>query len=568
MVLSIVIGCAMGLVAIIIKSLTRFISQLTTLEINADVFYNVLYIVLPSIGILLAYVFIRYVIRQSIGHGIPSILYAISKEGGRIKKHNTFSSLIASAVTAGFGGSVGLEGPTVATGGALSSQISKQFNLSYKQSILLIGCAAAGAMAAIFKAPVAAIVFAIEVIMLDLTMSSIVPLLLASISATLVSYALTGQNVLYSVSVTDKFLLKDVLHYIVLGITCGMVSVHFTRMYMWVTGFFERLKAQRVRWLMGAAILGTLIFLFPTLYGEGYESINTILKGDTSYLFENSLLHEFQDNIYIVLGLIFALVVLKVVATSVTIGAGGVGGIFAPALFTGVHLGFLYASVVNLLGIGKISVSNFALVGMAGLIAAVVHAPLTAIFLIADITSGYELLVPLMIVSTISYATVRLFHADSVYTIQLRKRGELLTHDTDSNILTLMSLDSLIEDDFVTIGPNDTLRTMVKHISNSRRNIFPVVENEKLVGIVHLDHVRSIMFDEAEYDNVIVSSLMLSELDPVKQGEDSLKDVTDKFHRLGLFNLPVIKGEKYVGFVSRSRVFSKYQELMKQLSED
>lgn len=569
MILSVVVGCMMGVVAIVIKSLTRWSSMLTELRFTYGMFYDSLYIVLPSIGILLSIIYVKYVIRQRIGHGIPSVLYAISKSKGDIKRHNVFSSMITSAITVGFGGSVGLEGPTVATGGALSSQISRFFGLSHKHSILLIGCAAAGAMAAIFKAPIAAIVFAVEVIMLDLTMASIVPLLLASISATLVSYLFTGQNVLYTFTVTDKFALKDVLHFIVFGVACGLVSAHFTRMYMWLTDLFLKIKKQRVRWILGTIGLGGLIFLFPSLYGEGYEAVNSCLAGDVNYIFDSSTFREFKSNGMAMLGIVLAIVVLKVVATSITLGAGGVGGIFAPTLFTGVHLGFLYATTVNMLGIAKLSVSNYALIGMAGLIAAVLHAPLTAIFLIADITNGYELLVPLMIVSTISYATVRIFHSDSVYTVQLRKRGELLTHDMDHNILTLMSLESLVEEDFIVIKPEDKLRALVANISKSRRNIFPVVnDNGELVGIVHLDHVREIMFQPDEYDNVVVSSLMISDLSPVDFDKDGLKEVAAKFHQLGLFNLPVIARGRYVGFVSRSRVFSQYQQLMQQMSED
>lgn len=567
LILSVLIGCLMGLISLVLKTLTKGISKIATLNFSADQFYNFLYIILPIIGIFLTVVVARYIIKKPIGHGIPSVLYAISRTKGDIKRHNTFSSLITSALTAGFGGSVGLEGPAVVSGGALGSQLSGFFKLTYKQTILMLGCAAAGILAAMFKAPIAAIIFAIEVIMLDLTMSSILPLLLASISATLVSYFLTGQNVLYSVKVVDQFELGDTLHYVALGIICGLASTHFTRMYMWLSKLFERIAKKRIRLILGAIILGMLVFLFPSLYGEGYEAINACLAGESKYLFENSIFYSMRTNIYITIGILAAVVILKVVATSITLGSGGVGGIFAPTLFTGAHLGFLYAFVVNM-GLDKISLNNFALIGMAGLIAAVMHAPLTAIFLIADITSGYELLVPLMIVSAISYATIKLFHSNSVYTIQLMKRGEVMTHHKDHNILSMMTLDSLIETDFISLSRDDKLRTLVDAISQSDRNMFPVTGKEgKLNGIVYMNHIRQIMFEQEKYDEVAISELMDEVEASVDIHQHAIKDVVDMFYDTGLYNLPVIDKGKYVGFLSRSRVFSKYQQLTKQFSE-
>ena len=566
LILSVITGLGVGMAAVVIKNTVHFIKHLLTSGFTVQ-YQNYLYFAYPAIGILGAILFAKYIIKQHVGHGIPSVLHAKSKTNGIIKPHNIYSSIVTSALTVGFGGSVGLEGPTVATGAAIGSNLGRVLRLNYKQITSLLGFACAGAMAAIFKAPIAAIVFALEVIMLDLTMSALVPLLTASVTAALTSYFVFGMQVLYTFELKDDFLLKDVPYYILFGILAGFISVYFTRTYMFVGGLFEKINQWYIKLIAGGVILGVMIFLFPSLYGEGYEAINEALKGDFSYLFDNSIFYDYRDDALITLALILGIVLLKVVATSVTFGSGGVGGIFAPSLFMGVNAGLFFAKGLNYLGLGNLSENNFALVGMSGLIAGVIHAPLTAIFLIAEITGGYALFMPLMIVATISYGTVKIFEANSVYTIQLAKRGELITHHKDKALLSLMKIDSLIERDFNIISPEATLGDLVKVISKSHRNVFPVVSEEKnFHGIVIMDHVRHVMFRPELYDETFVRNLMFTPTNSVSI-HDPMEKVAHKFQQSGNYNLVVLDDGKYVGFVSRANVFSKYRELLKEFSE-
>ena len=566
-IMAVLIGISVGLAAVIIKESVHLIRELLTGGFNMEE-YNILYSIYPAIGIGLAVIMINYVIKQRVGHGIPTILHAISSTGGNIPQHNMFSSVVASALTVGFGGSVGLEGPTVATGGAIGANLGKMFHLSYRQIILLIGCAAAGAMAAIFKAPIAAIVFVLEVIMLDLTMSSLVPLLLASVSAALTSYLFLGQDVIYPFTLTDKFGVNEVPLFIGLGIFTGMVSVYFTRVYIKVGGVFEHVKNRWMKVIYGGLSLGLLILLFPSLYGEGYETINGGLAGDFSYLFDRSLFYDLPREGWWLIGMVAIVLFLKVVATSITFGAGGIGGIFAPSLFTGLNAGILFALIHNQLLNPDISITNFALVGMGGIIAGVLHAPLTAIFLIAELTMAYELFVPLMITATISYATIKIFEPNSVYHIQLVKRKQLFTHDKDKIVLALMRVDKLIERNFTTIRLDANLGQLVEVIAHSNRNIFPVIDDDQnFYGMVVLDHIREIMFKTELYEETWVRNLMIKPVVVIEPGE-SMDSVAQKFHRSGKFNIPVIQHGKYVGFVSRARVFSSYRQLLKQWSED
>ncbi|MCB0806717.1 MAG: chloride channel protein [Bacteroidales bacterium] len=567
LILSVITGLAVGIAAVVIKNSVHFIKHLLTSDF-AEQYQNYLYFVYPTIGILGAVVFMRYILKQQVGHGIPSVLYAKSKTNGIIKPHNVYSSIITSALTVGFGGSVGLEGPTVATGAAVGSNIGRVLRLNYKQITSLLGFACAGAMAAIFKAPIAAIVFALEVIMLDLTMSALVPLLTASVTAALTSYFVFGMEALYTFELKDKFLLSDVPWYILFGVVAGLVSVYFTEVYNFVGKIFDRFKSWYVRLIIGGVILGILVFFFPSLYGEGYEALNACLTGDYSYLFDNSIFYPYRDSITVTIILILAIVLLKVVGTSVTFGSGGIGGIFAPSLFMGANIGLFFAKVVNVSQFGSISENNFALVGMAGLIAGVIHAPLTAIFLIAEITGGHQLFMPLMIVATISYGTAKVFEKNSVYTIQLAKRGELMTHHKDKALLSLMKINTLIETNFATIHPNATLRDLVKVISGSSRNIFPVVdEKQKFHGIIVMDQVREIMFKPELYDITFVRNLMFMPTNTV-QSDEPMEQVAHKFQHSGKYNLVVLEKDKYLGFVSRANVFSKYRELLKDFSEE
>ncbi len=565
LILSALIGLLVGLAAVVIKNLVHLIQQLA--EGIAGMTHEYLFLIFPSIGILLAVLFIKYINRRPVQHGIPGVLYAISKRNGIINRHNLYSSVVTSALTVGFGGSVGLEGPTVATGAAIGSNLGRWFRMSYKQNILLLGCACAGAMSAIFKAPIAAIVFALEVIMLDLTLASLVPLLVASATAALTSYLFMGQNYLYSVNIQDTFLMKHVPYYLLLGVLTGFMSVYFTKMYMFVTGLFEKIRNSWVRLATGALALGILVFLIPSLYGEGYEPINNVLNGNYGYLFEQSLYERFSDSLPAMLIILLSILAFKVVATSITFGAGGIGGIFAPSLFIGSNLGLFAGKILNLFG-ANLPENNFALVGMAGLVAGVIHAPLTAIFLIAEVTGGYELFMPLILVATISYATTRIFIANSVYTIQLAKRGELMTHDRDKNVLLLMSVQNLIERDFSQIHPEAKLGDLIAVIKKAHRNIFPVVDEDGIFhGIVKMDDIRHIMFDKESWDTIYVRDLMFMPQFTISKDE-SMEEVTRKFHISNRYNIAVLDEGKYLGFVSRAKVFSTYREMLKKISRE
>ncbi|MFO8088010.1 MAG: chloride channel protein [Bacteroidales bacterium] len=567
LILSVIVGLVSGLAAVLIKNSVHLIQAGLTNFFSKE-YANYLYFAYPTIGVLLALLFIRYVVKHKVDHGIPGVLSAIATKKGKIHRHNMFSSVVSSALTVGFGGSVGLEGPTVATGAAYGSNIASLAHIEYKDRLLLIACATAGAMSAIFKSPIAAVVFSMEIIMLDLTMRRLVPLIMSSATAALTSYFFLGQDVLYPFELQETFSLPDIPFYIVLGVLTGFASVYFTEIYVKIAKLFERFKNIWKRLVIGGIALGVLIFLVPSLYGEGYEAINACLKGDFSYLFDNSIFYNFKDNMIAVILLLIVVVLLKVVAASITFGIGGIGGIFAPTLFMGANLGLLFAVVVNYLGFFDVNSSNFALVGMAGMIAGVLHGPLTAIFLIAEITSGYGLFMPLMITAAISYVTVKVFESNSVYTIQLAKRGELLTHHKDKQVLKLMSVKPLVERDFSQISIDASLRDLVGVIAKAKRNIFPVVDEQGLFyGLIRMDDIRDIMFKPELYDKVQVKDMLVTPSFKISLDE-SMEEVTEKFSRSGNFNMVVVKDDKYVGFVSRAKVFSTYRRLLKQFSED
>lgn len=566
-ILSIVVGVISGFIAVIIKNAVKLAYRLLNV-FTIDSLHNYLLFIYPIIGITLTVLFIKYVLRKPVRPGIPNVLYSISKRKGFISLHNTFSSIITSALTVGFGGSVGLEGPTISTGTAFASQLSKFFRLEYKYIILLLACACAGSMAAIFKAPIAAIVFAVEVIMIDLTTFSLIPLLLASAAAVVTSYLFLGMDVLYPFEVKSAFEIGELPFYIALGIVAGLVSVYFTRMYIFLAHYFTRFKTRLGRLTVGGTILGLLLILFPSLYGEGYEAINSGLAGNVGYLFERSFFEQYSNNMWMVMGLLLCVVLFKVVATSATFGAGGVGGIFAPTLFIGVNTGLLFAMFANNIFGFSINENNFALIGMSGLIAGVLHAPLTGIFLIADISGGYVLFVPLMITAAFSYLTIRAFNKNSVYTIQLAQRKQLVTHHKDKQMLLLMNVPDLIETDFVQLKPTDKLRNLVDAISVSHRNLFPIVDdNDFLVGMVKLDDVRHVMFKHDDYDRIAIKDLMYMPEHWISP-HDSMEEVVSKFEKSGRYNLAVINNGKYMGFISRASVFTNYRKYVKHFSSD
>ena len=568
MALSILIGVLVGISAVTIKHAVHF-TQRTVEHFVSTYSINFLYFLFPLIGIGLTVVFMKYILKRPVGHGIPSVLYALSKTQGKIHSSNMFSSVITSALTVGFGGSVGLEGPTVSTGAAFGSNIGQWLRLDYKQLIILLGAASAAAMAAIFKAPIAAVVFAMEVIMIDMTVASVVPLLLASATAALTSMVFLGVNTLYPVKIIESYNLSELPYYILLGILSGFLAVYFTRVYMYITQFFDKMSSPWKRLFIAGSLLGLIILIFPSLYGEGFDGINNSLNGSNIHVFENTFYSALDDNFIYTLIIMLLILLFKVVATALTFGAGGVGGIFAPSLFLGSNLGFLFASTINHFKLGVINITHFAFAGMAGLIAANLHAPLTAIFLIGDITGGYEMFIPLMIVSVVAYTTVKLFQENSVYTIQLAKRGQLLTHNSDQNILQLMSIRRVIERNFIPVKKEQTLGDLVRTISVSKRNIFPVVDDNNLFeGVVIMDQIREIMFDRDRYENTSVEDLMVIPSVMVHM-EDTMENVATKFHESGNYNLPVLdENDKYVGFVSRANVFSTYRRMLKHFSED
>jgi CIC family chloride channel protein len=502
---------------------------------------------------------------QKVKHGIPNILYSIAQTEGKIDRHNIYSSIVTAALTVGFGGSVGLEGPTVATGAAIGSNVGQLFRMNHRQISLLIACACAGAIASIFKAPIAAIIFAVEVIMIDLTMASIIPLLLASAAGALTSHLLMGQGYLYSFQLTEGFHAGDLPYYILLGIAAGLLSTYFTRTYIATDHLFKRIKGPWSRLVIGGLLLGALIYFVPAFYGEGYEVVNSCLNGDYLYIFDSPFLKQHHDLVWVSMILLAIIVLFKVFATAVTFGAGGVGGVFAPALFIGANLGILFSKIAQTIGI-NLNHSNFALVGMAGMMAGVLHAPLTAIFMIAELTGGYELFIPLMIVGTIAYITTKYSVSHSIYTHQLAQRGQLMTHDTDSNTLKMLHVSDLIETNFNVVQPEQTLGDLVKVIARSERNVYPVVDHlGDFQGIVFLNDIREIMFMPEKYDTVFIHELMFMPQAAVSPN-DSMEMVAKLFQETGNYNLPVIDQGRYIGFVSRANVFSAYRKLLKEFS--
>ena len=485
-----------------------------------------------------------------------------------MRPHNNYSSMIASTLTVAFGGSVGLEAPIVATGSSIGSSLGQLFRLNYKTTILLIGCGAAGAVAGIFKAPIAGIVFVIEVLMLDLTVTNLIPLLISAITASSISYFLMGKGVLFSFDVTTPFYLKNIPFFIILGIFCGFVSLYFTKITMAIEALFKKIKNQYSKVIVGGLCLGVLIFIFPSLYGEGYDVLKMMLHGKGNEVLQKSFLYFMKNDVWLFSGTLLAIMFFKVVAMAVTNGSGGVGGIFAPSLFMGGITGFFVARTLNIIGIAQVSEINFALVGMAGIMSGVMHSPLTAIFLIAEITGGYQLFTPLIITSTISFLTISNWEPHSIYTKRLAQRGELITHDKDKALLTLMKIDKLIETNFHAVNPEADLGDLVQIISKSNRNIFPVIDQDNnFKGVVVLDDIRHLIFDREIYHKTFVKDLMI--IPPYNVDYyDSMESIVYKFNETGNYNLAVLKEGKYLGFISRANIFSAYQKMLRHFSDD
>jgi CIC family chloride channel protein len=571
--LSLMVGVFTALAGTLLKRLVEYIKEFLTenFEVTSG---NWQYLVYPVIGIFLTGLFIRYVVKDDIGHGVTKILYAISRRQSRIKRHNTWSSVIASAITIGFGGSVGAEAPIVLTGSAIGSNLGSLFRMDHKTLMLLVGCGAAGAVAGIFKAPIAGLVFTLEVLMIDLTMASLLPLLVSSVTAATVSYILNGFDAMFLFHLDSPFIMGRIPAVILLGIVCGLISLYFTRMTGFIEDIFRRFHNPYAKLALGGSMLSILIFLFPSLYGEGYDTIELLLNGsspaDWDTVMNGSLFYGYAG---VLLVYLCCVIVFKVFATCATNGGGGCGGIFAPSLFLGCITGFVLAHFCNGFNlmpfIPDLPEKNFALLGMAGLMSGVMHAPLTGIFLIAELTGGYDLFLPLMIVSVSAYLTIMVFEPHSIYSMRLAKKGELITHHKDRAVLTLMNIQSVVETNFTTVYPDMDLAQMVTAIAQSRRNIFPVIEKTgELIGIVSLDDIRHIMFRQELYHRFRVERFMVAPPERIRV-TDSMEDVMRKFDESKAWNLPVVDEQgKYAGFVSKSKIFNTYRQVLVDLSAE
>ena len=570
-ILAIIIGVASGLAAVLLKFLIGTISGLVNSVTEASQ-ANYYYLVFPIIGIFLTGIYVRYVVRDNISHGVTRVLYAIAQKKSRLKFYNTYASLASSSVTIGCGGSVGAEGPIVFTGAAIGSNLGQAYRLPPHMLMMLVGCGAAAGIAGIFKAPIAGVLFTVEVLMLNLTAGSVMPLIMASVAGATVAYVFTGYNVEFFFTQSEMFYTSRIPYVVLLGVFCGLVSVYFTKMIEVMERMFGRISRPRYRFFLGSILLSVLIFVFPPLFGEGYESINYLLNGHVEQIFNNSLFYGMRSSVGATLLLVGALCFMKVFATSATNGGGGVGGTFAPSLYVGCMAGFLFAYAVNSLGIVDptmpLSTKNFALVGMAGVMAGVMHAPLMAIFLTAEMTGGYSLFLPLLIVAAISYGTSRIFSNYSIYTKRLALQGELLTHQKDKTVLTLLKMDSVIETDFIPVHPDMSLKEMVDVISKSKRNLFPVTDDDgQLLGIVLLDDIRNIMFRPDLYRRMHVKRFMSMPPAKVELGTP-MDQVMKMFDNTGAWNLPVVEEGHYVGFVSKSKIFNSYRQVLKHYSYD
>ncbi len=569
-ILSLLVGLGAALAAWILKFLIHQIEHMLTSQFDVTK-ANRLFLVYPVVGIFLTALFIKYVVRDNIGHGVTKILYALSRRQGNIRKHNCWSSVIASAITIGFGGSVGAESPIVLTGSAIGSRLGQMFRLDHKTMMVLIGCGASAAVAGIFKAPIAGLMFTLEVLMIDLTMASLLPLLISCLTATCVTYALSGSASMFDFVLSDPFVVERVPTSVLLGICCGFISLYFTRVMNSFEQVFGRLHSLYSKLALGGAVLAILIYFFPPLYGEGYTTISVLLNsgadGNVARVLNNSLFYGHSDHLILYLCLI---ILLKVFATTATNGGGGCGGTFAPSLFLGCISGFVFSSLWNELGVGApIPVTNYALLGMAGLMSGVFHAPLTGVFLIAELTGGYDLFIPLMIVSACSYLTIHAFEPHSIYAMRLARKGELLTHHTDRNVLTLMSLDSIIDKERPRLSPDMYLGQIVQAVSSSKSLHFAVVDMKgNLLGVINLNNIRKIIFRSELYRMYKAEQLMEHPATMLRTDE-SMTTIMNKFQQCDSGTLVVVNPDgTYEGFVSRTKLFSTYRQVLKDFSAE
>lgn len=556
--LSALVGLAAGIAAIILKTTVHYIHDVITSDYNLP-FQYYLYVIFPLLGILLSVIYIQRFHQGTLEKSTAFVLYSISKKSSLLAPVHMVAHVITSALTIGFGGSSGLEAPIATTGSAIGSNFARTFHLDYKQRTLLLSSGAAAGIAAAFNAPIAGVLFAIEVLLVDMSASAFIPLIVASAMGALCSNVLLHEGILLTFSAQQSFNFWNTPYYIALAILAGLLSVYYTRTFIKIDNWFESLKGFYSKAFLAGGGLACLIILFPPLFGEGYNSIISLSQGNTDMLLSQSILKHFIENEWIILLFIAAIVFTKVLATSITLSGGGNGGNFAPSLVNGAFLGFLFSRFINLTGLTKLPESNFTLVAMAGVMSGVMHAPLTAIFLIAEITGGYGLMIPLMIVASISFTVVKLLEPDSIDSKKLAKKGELIIHDRDKKILSALSLSNILEMNFHSVHENARLRELISVIEKSKRNIFPVVTEEgNLAGIIQLDSIREIIFNQELYDKLVVKELMQKPPQVIDVG-DSMETVMKKFDETGAWNLPVVSDGRYTGFISKSSIFSKYR---------
>lgn len=568
MLLAVVVGVLAGLGTYFFEVLLYAIKNGLTRWFPVDS-AHFLYLIYPVVGIILASLFVRYIVRDNISEGVTRVLYAMSSRNSRIAPHNCWTSIVGGATTIGFGGSVGPEAPIVLTGAAIGSNVGRLARLNYKHTTLMLCCGAGAALAAIFKAPITGVVFVLEILMLDITAGSVIPLLISSITATTMAFMLRGFDPILAVTLApeDAFELWQIPLFILLGVCCGLMAWYFTTMNARVVNFFGRFDRQYKKWIVGGTVLGILIFIFPPLYGEGYEGFTSLMHGDAQQLFDSSLFYRFRNIDWVVILFVIATMFFKVIAMASTNAAGGVGGTFAPSLFVGAFTGASLALVCNALFHWNVPVASFTLVGMAGVMAGVMNAPLTSIFLIAELSSGYGLFIPLMITACISFAVNYYLDPDSIYTKKLREKGELLTHDKDQSVFVFLKLEDLMETDFLRIRENFTLGDIIHIISTAHRNIFPVIDNfGRLIGIVQLDDLRKDMFKREKYGQPI-SDYMIQPPDRILEHE-SIQSILPKFEDSHTWMLPVVdKQNHYLGFISKSRILNAYREQLVRIQQ-
>lgn len=566
LLLGLIVGAVASLAAFLLKSFIHILQEFVTGLAQS---YSILYLILPPLGIFLTAMIVMYIVRDDISHGVTKILIALSQRKSRIKPHNMWSSLLSSAVTIGFGGSVGAESPIVLTGAAIGSNIGRLFKMDTKNLMLLVGCGAAAAIAGIFKAPIAGLIFVVEILLMDLTLNSVLPLLTASATAAIFSYLLSGPEPFFAFYQTQNYIPERIPYTILLGVVCGFMALFFSKVMFTLEKRFKKIDSYGKRFLIAALVLSSLIFLLPPLYGEGYATIEQLLSGRESEILKGSLFEGFGGSFWGLFLFLLFTTLLKVFASVATNSGGGCGGLFAPTLFVGGLTGFIFAfSLGNIPFIStSLPTENFTLMGMSGMMSAVMHAPLTGVFLIAELTGGYDLFLPLMLASLSAYATIRLFMPHSIYSLRLAEQGKLLTHEKDKAVLTVMDPLSVLEKDFITVKPEMTLGDVVELIGSGKRNIFPVVDdNKKLRGLVLLDDIRNIMFRPELYQRFKVSKFMISPPATVVM-PCSMEQIMKIFDKSKAWNLPVINEDgSYLGMFSKSRIFNTYREVLSNLS--